>query len=266
MPTEPATDAPDPLRHLLHGPPDLARSLRPPLWLGIGCLAVVMVVAAIAIPPLIHPGDDRQSGSQAPPATADASTGSTPPTAHASPSAVPTASTGVPASAPAHAPPTDAPAAPGAPTAPRDGAPRTTTPKTAASKTTGTKSSPSTGSGTVSVQAENSTNAITGGAAVAACSACDGGARVRYLGHVTVYLTVPTAGTRTVTVTYEVDGQREIKVTVNNAAPRVFTVTGTSWDIPKTFRFTAAISAGRNAISFYNDAGGSPDIDKVTIS
>ncbi|BCB86511.1 hypothetical protein Psuf_038240 [Phytohabitans suffuscus] len=118
----------------------------------------------------------------------------------------------------------------------------------------------------ISVQAEHPDNTIAGGARVTACATCDGGARVRYLGKVVVYLDVPTGGTRTVTVTYEADGHREIKVAINSAAPRTFETSGTGWDVPRTFRFTAAIPAGRVAIALYNDTSSPPDVDKVTIS
>ncbi|NLU79484.1 hypothetical protein HCA58_14050 [Micromonospora sp. HNM0581] len=118
----------------------------------------------------------------------------------------------------------------------------------------------------VSVQAEDPGNSITGGAAVTSCGTCDGGARVRYLGRVVVYLDVPTAGTRTVTVTYESDGARELKVAINNAAPSSFQVSGTSWQLPRTLQFTAAIPAGRVAVTLYNDTSPAPDVDKVTIS
>ncbi|WP_432990747.1 hypothetical protein [Dactylosporangium sp. CA-233914] len=117
----------------------------------------------------------------------------------------------------------------------------------------------------VSVQAEHPANVLSDGARIAGCDTCDGGARVRYLGTVTAYLDIPTAGERTVTVTYEIDGHRRIKVAVNNATPLTFTVTGTSWHVPLSFEFTAAIPAGRTAITFYNDNGPAPDIDKVTV-
>ncbi|MFC0527160.1 hypothetical protein [Phytohabitans kaempferiae] len=117
----------------------------------------------------------------------------------------------------------------------------------------------------VSVQAEHPANVLDGGAAVTACASCDGGGRVRFLGRVVVYLDVPVAGTRTVTVTYESDGSREMKVAINNGSPRTFPVSGTSWELPRTFRFTAAIPAGRVAITLYNDTSPAPDVDKVTI-
>ncbi|MFI7023950.1 hypothetical protein [Micromonospora sp. NPDC049900] len=118
----------------------------------------------------------------------------------------------------------------------------------------------------VTVQAEASGNLRSGGAAVAYCDPCDGGARIRYLGQLTVYLDVAVAGSRTVTVGYTVDGTRELKVVVNGGAPQTFTVTGSSWETPRSFRFTASIPAGRTAVTFYNDSGPPPDIDKVTVS
>ncbi|PYC65538.1 hypothetical protein C7C45_28285 [Micromonospora arborensis] len=118
----------------------------------------------------------------------------------------------------------------------------------------------------VTVQAENPANTLSEGALPVSCDTCDGGARVRYLGRVTVYLDTNVAGTRTVTVTYEIDGNRRVKVAINNAAPSTFSTSGTDWKQPKTFSFVAPIPAGRTAITFYNDEGDCPDIDKVTVS
>ncbi|WP_208641393.1 hypothetical protein, partial [Micromonospora arborensis] len=73
MPNDPITDTRDPLHPLLHGTPELGRSLRPPVWAGITGLAVVILLAAIAIPPLISLGkDQRPDGPQARPPTATA--------------------------------------------------------------------------------------------------------------------------------------------------------------------------------------------------
>ncbi|MGW0504978.1 hypothetical protein [Micromonospora sp. NPDC003241] len=118
----------------------------------------------------------------------------------------------------------------------------------------------------VTVQAEAPGNLRSGGAEIAYCDSCDGGARVRYLGQLTVYLDVAAAGSRTVTVGYTADGTRDLKVVVNGGPPQTFTVTGSSWVTPRSLRFTASIPAGRTAVTLYHDSAPPPDIDKVTVS
>ena len=112
-------------------------------------------------------------------------------------------------------------------------------------------------------------NRLTGGAGVTACGTCHGGARVRYLCFtctLEVRAVLPVAGTRTVTVGYEVDGPRSIKVAVNGAPARTFPVTGPEWTVPRSFQFTAELPAGDLRMVFFNDDTPAPDIDVVTIS
>jgi hypothetical protein len=140
-------------------------------------------------------------------------------------------------------------------------------PTSAAATPSGTPSrSPAAQFRPVTVQAEAPGNLRSGGADIAYCDSCDGGARVRYLGRLTVYLDVAAAGSRTVTVGYTADGPRDLKVVVNGGAPQTFSVTGSDWETPRSFRFTSSIPAGRTAVTFYNDSGPPPDIDKVTVS
>ncbi|MEU0558496.1 hypothetical protein [Dactylosporangium sp. NPDC006015] len=119
------------------------------------------------------------------------------------------------------------------------------------------------------VEAEDPGNRLTGGAAVTACGTCHGGARVRYLCFTCVLevrAVLPTAGSRTVTVGYEVDGPRAVKVRVNGAAPRTFQVTGPAWTVPRSFQFTADLPAGELRLTLFNDDTPAPDIDVVTIT
>ncbi|WP_327009256.1 hypothetical protein OHA72_19645 [Dactylosporangium sp. NBC_01737] len=119
------------------------------------------------------------------------------------------------------------------------------------------------------VEAEDPGNRLTGGAGVTACGTCHGGARVRYLCFtctLEVRAVLPVAGTRTVTVGYEVDGPRAVKVAVNGAPARTFQVTGPEWTAPRSFQFTAELPAGDLRLVFFNDDTPAPDIDVVTIS
>src|SRR5262249_39172812 len=68
------------------------------------------------------------------------------------------------------------------------------------------------GSGTGSaVEAEAAGNTLAGAAAAAACATCSAGAKVRFIGNgsanyeIVNNLTVPSAGSRTLTITYELD-------------------------------------------------------------
>ncbi|WP_432837413.1 hypothetical protein [Dactylosporangium sp. CA-092794] len=121
----------------------------------------------------------------------------------------------------------------------------------------------------ISVQAENGGNTLYGGAEATGCDTCDGGARVRYVGgenRVVIHATANVAGTRTVTVLYETDGVRILKIAINDGSPRVVRLDGTSWTAPLQLTFTATIPAGAVNVSFFNDEGPAPDVDKLTIT
>jgi hypothetical protein len=118
----------------------------------------------------------------------------------------------------------------------------------------------------ISVEAEAAGNQLNG-AKIASCVTCDGGARVQYVDDVNqleVYVTLPEAGTRTVAVRYESDGDRTMAVRINDGPTTVHPVTGSGgWETPATVTFEAYLPAGRVAIRF---AGHSPDIDRVILS
>lgn len=121
----------------------------------------------------------------------------------------------------------------------------------------------------ISVQAEDPGNLLSGGAAVVACGTCDGGYRVRYIClscQLVVRTTLTVPGSRTVTVVYESEGSRTIKITLNGARPVIRTVSGPDWTTPQTLRFTAVLPAGTLLLTFYNDESAAPDLDKVVIS
>lgn len=121
----------------------------------------------------------------------------------------------------------------------------------------------------ITVEAEDPHSTLSGGAAVTDCATCRGGHRVRYLCltcRVVVRTTVPVAGRRTVTVVYEADGDRAIKVRIDDAPARTLPVTGPDWTTPRSVRFTADLPAGPLRLSFYNDESPAPDLDEVVIS
>jgi hypothetical protein len=121
----------------------------------------------------------------------------------------------------------------------------------------------------ISVQAEDPANTLTGGASAVGCGTCRGGKRVRYMCAdctLVVRVTLPSAGSRTVTVYYEADGNRAVKVRVNGAAPRSFGVTGPDWTVPQSFRFTADLPAGPVQLTLFNDESPAPDLDEIVIA
>ncbi|MGI5243788.1 hypothetical protein [Dactylosporangium sp. CA-139066] len=121
----------------------------------------------------------------------------------------------------------------------------------------------------LSVQAEDPANRLTGGASVVACATCRGGHRVRYLCPecaLEVRFALPVAGTRKVTVWYEVDGPRSLKVSVNGAAARIWPVNGPDWSTPRSFDFTADLPAGQVSLRLYNDDSPAPDLDEIAIA
>jgi hypothetical protein len=135
--------------------------------------------------------------------------------------------------------------------------------------------SPSAGAGSparfapITVEAEDPHSTLSGGAAVTACATCRGGHRVRYLClacRLVVHATVPVSGRRTVTIVYEADGDRAIKVRINDAPARTLAVTGPDWTTPRSVQFTADLPAGPLRLSFYNDESPAPDLDQVVIS
>jgi hypothetical protein len=112
-------------------------------------------------------------------------------------------------------------------------------------------------------------NVLTAPAQAVACAACYGGYRVRYIGgsgKVVIAIQIPVSGPRAITVDYEIDGQREIKISSNGTVILTRTVTGSGWDVPQTLRFTTVLNAGPVLLTFYNDTSPAPDIDRVTNS
>jgi hypothetical protein len=95
------------------------------------------------------------------------------------------------------------------------------------------------------------------------------GCRVGYIGgagRVIVVGSLASSGVRTVRVTYETDGLRQLKIKVNDVDVDVRWLNGTGWEVPMTFEFTTTLAAGPLRLMFYNDVNPAPDVDRVVIS
>ena len=147
--------------------------------------------------------------------------------------------------------PIDAPAAP-----PGSGVPSTTTEPVATFAP-------------ISIEAEGPGTVLNGGAGVVACTPCSGGSRVRYIAgqsNVVVSVNLPSAGSRSIRVTYETDGLRQLKIRSNGVDIDVRWLDGTGWEVPYAFQFAQWLPAGPVQLMFYNDMNPAPDLDRVVIS
>lgn len=109
------------------------------------------------------------------------------------------------------------------------------------------------------------------GARVIECSTCVDGSRVGYIGGpntLAVRITgVPEAGERTLTVVYETEQPRTLKLAVDAGPVRELTLAGArSWLIPVRTSVRLRLPKGACWIRFFNDTGSAPDINTVTVS
>ncbi|WP_123042053.1 DUF4832 domain-containing protein [Cohnella candidum] len=124
-----------------------------------------------------------------------------------------------------------------------------------------------------SYEAEAAGNALAGGAAVASCSGCSGGAKVGYVGNNSGTITfngvqAAAAGAYTLTIAYSNgDASRPVSVSVNNGAALNLTLPGTGgWNQVGTQAVNVSLQAGGNTIKLYSASGWSPDFDRIIIS
>jgi hypothetical protein len=250
----------DPLRPLLGSMASPVRNLDLHHWLGLLGLVAAIAVTAFVVPPLVIPVE-----SSAPSATAPLSHTWLPSVLPSSTPVIqlpPVAPSGTLTTAPTAASTTGRDSR-----LPRTGTrkvepqtPQATTGESLPASTKATKKATS-----ITMQAES--GSLSEGAAVVACGTCESGARVRYLGRVDVHPTIPSAGTYEITVTYEVDGVRQLAVSINDRPPiSTRTVAGSSWTTPLKMTFKTALPAGPVDIGLHADDGNAPDIDAVTIS
>jgi hypothetical protein len=128
------------------------------------------------------------------------------------------------------------------------------------------------GGGGSTVEAEASGNTIAGATRTAGCAACSGGTKVGFIGngaanYVTVNGVTPSAaGSRTLTISYLLNGSRSFFVSVNGGAGVEVPLTGTSFSTVATKTVTVTLNTGPNSIKFYNNSAYAPDLDKISVN
>ena len=114
-------------------------------------------------------------------------------------------------------------------------------------------------------------NTLGGYAAVASCSTCYGGEKVGYIGLEGTLtfnnVTVPTAGTYTVTIVYCDGSGRQSDVSVNGGAAQLlsFTPTG-SFTTVGAKTISLSLAAGDNTIEFDNPTDWAPDLNEIVVA
>jgi hypothetical protein len=119
----------------------------------------------------------------------------------------------------------------------------------------------------------NSSGTIAGGSVVQACSGCSSGQDAGYLGEGGTLtfssVTVSTAGTYFLTISYEDgDSGRSATLTVNGSA-RTLSFTGlnnNNWTTPQKMIVPVNLNAGNNTIEFSNTSGWAPNIDEIIVN
>jgi hypothetical protein len=119
------------------------------------------------------------------------------------------------------------------------------------------------------VSYEGEAGTLGGTAVVASCSACSGGAKVRFIGNgagndVTIAVTAATAGSRTLTVFGCVNGTRTFSVSVNGGAAQSVALTGVDFNNPVSATLAVSLNSGANTIRLFNDTAFAPDLDRIT--
>jgi hypothetical protein len=78
---------------------------------------------------------------------------------------------------------------------------------------------------------------------------------------------VAAPGNRTLTVVYETDGPRTLKIGVNDSPVQTVLLAGAhDFLIPSVTTLSIFMPAGASSIKFFNDAGSAPDISGIVIS
>ncbi|CAM3530752.1 carbohydrate-binding protein [Paenibacillus lupini] len=123
-------------------------------------------------------------------------------------------------------------------------------------------------------EAESSINVLTGNASVSGCSAatdCSGGKKVGNLwGGSTLQfrdVMAEKAGVYTLSISYISGDPRPVSIAVNDGALENYALPKTeNWDTLGVFKLEIELKAGANTITFNDDGGWSPDIDKLEIA
>jgi len=123
----------------------------------------------------------------------------------------------------------------------------------------------------ITIDATDPRNTLSGGAEAVSCTGCASGSRVRYI-DADAAVSVPVrgvgvAGTRTLTISYESDGLRDLQVTVNDVPVRTLSLAGAGdWQTPARVSLRVQLERGANTIVFANPSGPAPDLDRFRIS
>lgn len=129
---------------------------------------------------------------------------------------------------------------------------------------------PTTGGGGGST-AEAEAGSIAGAARVGSCAACSGGQKVGYIGNgsanfVTLSVTPSAAGSRTLTISYLLNGSRSFFVSVNGGSAVEVPLTGTSFATVFTKTITVTLNSGANSVKFFNNTAYAPDLDRISVN
>ncbi|WP_212843110.1 hypothetical protein [Catellatospora sp. IY07-71] len=108
------------------------------------------------------------------------------------------------------------------------------------------------------------------GARIIECPTCVDGSRVGYIGGPNTLAVriagVPRAGEWTLTVVYETEQPRTLKLAVDGGPIRELHLAGArSWLIPVRVSVRLRLPKGACWIRFFNDTGSAPDINTVTV-
>jgi len=119
--------------------------------------------------------------------------------------------------------------------------------------------------------AEAEAGSIAGAARVGSCTACSGGQKVGFIGNgaanfVTLNITPSAAGSRTLTISYTLNGSRSFFVSVNGGTPVEVPLTGTSFATVFTKTITVTMNSGSNSVKLFNDTAYAPDLDKISVN
>jgi len=123
--------------------------------------------------------------------------------------------------------------------------------------------------GSSSFEAES--GSVSGAARRRGCAACSGGAKVGFLGNgsgnfLTMTVSMPAGGSRTMNIYYLVSGTRTLFYRVNGGAGVSVSLSGSSFSTPAApLAVTINMNAGSNTIRFYNNGAFAPDLDRITI-
>jgi hypothetical protein len=119
---------------------------------------------------------------------------------------------------------------------------------------------------------EAEAGARTGQAAVRSSAGASGGAVVGYVGNgaantVSLTVSVASAGSHTVSISYASGAARSVTLTVNGAAgPTVSTPSTGGWDTIGSVSTTVNLNAGTNTVQLGNATGWAPDLDRIVVS